>query len=82
MSPATGAPALGDAVKPSAVSRAWTRRRRGSGRTRWIFVERAVDGPRLGVEPLPAGGDEAEDDDDRLVVGEHQRREPEPGRTR
>ena len=30
-------------VKPSAVSSASTRRRSGSGSTRWIFVERAVD---------------------------------------
>jgi hypothetical protein len=38
-----------------------------SGNTRRIFVS-AVDRARLSVEP-PARGDEAEDDDDRLVFG-------------
>ena len=79
MSPATGAPARGDVVKPSAVSSASTRRRSGSGRTRWIFVERALDGPRVAVEPLPPRCDQSEDDDHRLVVGEHQRRQPVAG---
>ena len=39
----------------------------------------AVDRAALAVEPLAAGGDEAEDDDDRLVLGQHQRRQPVAG---
>jgi hypothetical protein len=38
--------------------------------------ERAVHRAALGVEALPLCGDEAEDDDDRLVLREHQRRQP------
>ena len=43
------------------------------------LVERAVHRPRVAVEPLPASRDQPEHDDHRLVVGEHQRRQPVPG---
>ena len=41
--------------------------------------ERAVDRALARLEPLPARREQAEDDDDRLVAGQHQRRQPEAG---
>ena len=41
--------------------------------------ERAVDRVRRPAEAEPSGGDRPERDHDRLVVGEHERRQPVPG---
>ena len=39
--------------------------------------ERALDGALGARQPQPSGRDRAERDDDRLLVGEHERRDPE-----
>ena len=68
-------------VKPSVSSSASTWRRSVDGQHAVDLRGRAVD---RGGSLLPRAADreQAEHDDDRLVVGEHQRRQPVPGRIR
>ena len=43
------------------------------------LCERTVDRVRRAAQAEPRGGDRPERDHDRLVVGEHERRQPVPG---
>ena len=78
VSPVTGAPAGAARVKSSVDSSASTRRRSPSGSTRWIFAS-AVSIDSGERQPELPRGDDAERDDDGLVVAQHQRRQPVPG---
>ena len=78
VSPATGTPVVAASVNTSVVSSASTRRRSVAGKRGGSSRAPPPDAP-TGVEPQPARGDEPEDDCHRLVVAEHQRRQPVAG---
>ena len=74
----TGAPSRSAAVNPSVVSSASTLRRSVSGSTRWSFASAPSTGSLAGSRPADVRR-QPENHDDRLVVREHQRREPVAG---
>ena len=76
VSPATGAPSVAEAVKPSVASSASTWRRSVAGRTRWILARAPSTGSASLSSTLAARRHQPEHDDDRLGVGQHQRRQP------
>ena len=75
----TGALRRAREVKSSVASSASTRRRSPSGRTRWIFASAPSTASARARQPEPSRRLHAERDRHRLVVREHERRQPVSG---